>query len=243
VRRCQNIIMPFPATEIPSKDKFDHSFEGWSVWIEPDEQESADIVKEIESLSLKCGGAESGVFPFLPHCTLLYNISSITDDDDVIHDSTEKLEILLYECVDKFREFADKGHDDATHESTWHPPMQLMLIPSSFYYFAYPKHADNGKGFGCVISLILLENTVALQQLHAAVTATFPRDERRSNFVPHMSLVYAPETKATWLQQYTTRDLECNKQVLLKPLCAKYLSLWSTKGQVNEWYRFCRVQL
>jgi hypothetical protein len=29
----------------------------------------------------------------------------------------------------------------------------------------------------------------------------------------------------------------------LKPLCAKYLSLWSTKGQVNEWYRFCRVQL
>eukprot|EP00544_Gedaniella_sp_CCMP2646_P011049 CAMPEP_0202485298 /NCGR_PEP_ID=MMETSP1361-20130828/4169_1 /ASSEMBLY_ACC=CAM_ASM_000849 /TAXON_ID=210615 /ORGANISM="Staurosira complex sp., Strain CCMP2646" /LENGTH=199 /DNA_ID=CAMNT_0049114165 /DNA_START=82 /DNA_END=678 /DNA_ORIENTATION=- len=199
--------MPFTTTtttpEITeSQDKFDHSFEGWSVWIEPDEEESADIAKEIESLSLKCGGAESGVFPFLPHCTLLYNISDMSEK---INDSSEKLmEILLYKCVDKFRESTGKSQDDVTRESsTLHQPsmqlvLLLLLIPTSFYYFAYPKHADNGKGFGCVISLILLENTIALQQLHAAVTATFPQDERQSNFVPHMSLVYAPETKATW---------------------------------------------
>ena len=230
----------FAKTTSATLDKFDHLFEGWSVWIEPDEEESTSIVQEIEYLSVKCGGAEKGVYPFAPHCTLLYNIPPLTDISDESVESKEKLEKLLIKCIDKFRQSTSNGQEDTPDESVHN--QRLQLVPTSFYYFAYPKHADNGKGFGCVISLLILKQTAALHKLHAAVMATFPPDERHSNFVPHVSFVYAPESRAEWLQQYTS-DLKRDKQALLKPFCAKYLSLWSTKGQVNDWYRIARVNL
>jgi len=234
-----------------SSETFDHTFEGWSVWIEPYEKDSVGIVNEIEFLAEQCGGNKCGVHSFVPHCTLLYNLTPITTTDATL--SEQQLgEQLLNKCIDTFRQKCDSetpsGQEDASHTATTiiqqqqQQQQQQHLIPTSFYYFHYPKHADDGKGFGCVISLILLEKTLALQRLHEAVTLVFPPDERQNNFVPHVSLVYAPENMAEWLQQYT-KDLEEAKKDLLCPINAQYLSLWSTQGQIKDWYRIARVEL
>ena len=226
-----------------SSETFLHSFEGWSVWIEPCEEESFDIVKEMEYLATKCGGAVCGVHPFVPHCTLLYNLTPLSIDAEATKEETCR--DLLHKCIDTFRqewnadESIQNDEDDANTVNT----QEMQLIPTDFYYFPYPKHADDGKGFGCVISLLLLEQTSILSRLHQAVTKTFPPDERQANFVPHLSLVYAPENKAKWLQYYTNDTLAKSRRDLLQPLTARYLSLWSTQGQVNNWYRIARVKL
>jgi hypothetical protein len=78
----------------------------------------------------------------------------------------------------------EKSNETATTNEQHH----MQFVPKSFYYFPYPKHADNGKGFGCIISLILLEKMLMLQLLHAAVTTVFPPDEQLDNFVLHLPL-------------------------------------------------------
>lgn len=82
------------------------------------------------------------------------------------------------------------------------------------------------------MSLLLLETNTLLQKL---VSQTFPPDERQDNFVPHVSLVSAPESKAEWLQE-RTKHLQEQRKDLLLPLKARYLSLWSTQGELKDWY-------
>ena len=221
---------------------FNHSFEGWSVWIEPCEKECEGMVKEIEFLAEKCGGADSGMHPFMPHCTLLYNLAPMAD---AVLSKQELGHQMLQQCLDKFRHecspestTCQKNSDQTATANAQH----VQLVPKSFFFFPYPKHADNGKGFGCVISLILLEKTSMLQLLHEAVTFVFPPDERQENFVPHVSLVYAPETTTEWLQEQTL-NMERHQKDLLQPVNARYLSLWSTQGQLHEWYRISRAEL
>lgn len=62
----------------PPSTTFTHLFQGWSVWLEPCETGSDALVQEIQFLSEECGGADCGMHPFLPHCTLLYNIQHPT---------------------------------------------------------------------------------------------------------------------------------------------------------------------
>ena len=58
-----------------SSNKFSHRFSGLSIWIEPDPEQSSQLIEEMEFLRCKCGGIDAGLHRFVPHCTLLYNTS------------------------------------------------------------------------------------------------------------------------------------------------------------------------
>lgn len=217
-----------------TSERFDHSFDGWSVWVEPCPDQSEALVREIELLADQCGGSDCGVHPFVPHCTLLYNVSPLVTKDGL---SKEQMcSDLLNECVVRFQQMTEPNDtQDYSNQG------RVQLCPTSFYYFPYPKHADNGLGFGCAISMILLERTRALQMLYESVRTVFPPDEREE-FIPHVSLVYAPESRGEWLRSLTSNMNE-ERIDLLRPFRARYLSLWSTQGEISDWRRICRVEL
>jgi 2'-5' RNA ligase len=205
-------------TTIPSGPTvFDHTFDGWSIWLEPDDDH--DVHAECSKLCQECGGPDVGVHPFDPHVTMLYNFPK---DALKKEDQQEVLETIKNRCAESF---------------------PLMMTPTDFYHFHYPKSADDGKGFGCVISMLLFDKSEWLQRLHKTIQETYPTDEREGKFTPHMSLVYAPESQHKWLQDYTDGTLKETRRDLLQPFRARYLSLWSTQGSTKEWYRITRVQL
>lgn len=193
---------------------FDHVFSGWSVWLE---FENDAMEHEINRLAEHCGGADAGVRPFPPHLTMLYNFPTGNPDDQ---------EAILKTVADSL-----EGSGD------------LTLTPTDFCFFHYPKEADDGKGFGCVISMILFDKPEWLTNLHSKVKIAFPSDERQTRFTPHLSLVYAPEAKSKWLGKYTQKVLEKERQDLLEPITPRYLSVWSTDGTTDQWHRIARVEL
>mmetsp|Transcript_20756 Transcript_20756/g.30672 ORF Transcript_20756/g.30672 Transcript_20756/m.30672 type:complete len:284 (+) Transcript_20756:185-1036(+) len=130
-----------------------------------------------------------------------------------------------------------------------------LLKPESFYFFPYPKEADNGKGFGCVIPLLLLETTSLLQSLHDIVCNVFPPDERHrkelekrdeipneGKFIPHMALCYAPEIYHDELEKYVN-TLKSTRNDLLGCLETGFLSVWSTDGGLADWTLIARIEL
>mmetsp|Transcript_50346 Transcript_50346/g.151616 ORF Transcript_50346/g.151616 Transcript_50346/m.151616 type:complete len:244 (-) Transcript_50346:283-1014(-) len=227
---------------------FDHEFSGLSVWLEPCPDEVASLIDEMESLSRQCGGPSRGLHNFAPHCTLLYNIANPFESAEAVsrRDADPQLgsqidltflgKHLLDDCI---REFEKRG-------GLSDPTVAKTLDPKSFFYFEYPKAADDGRGFGCVISMLLLENNNYLQTLHESAAAVFPPDERHSkskgSFIPHMAMVYAPECEAGFLER-RTKGMERTCRHLLKPLSAKYLTLWSTGGKLEDWYKIAQVEL
>jgi hypothetical protein len=256
---------------------------------------------------MKCGGSEAGQYSFVPHCTLLYNTSlhdddtgcADGDDDDgnSCDEQTKKQrqgEAMLRQCLEEYQKqiaAADTTttltNDGQQKTQTNNIGKQLQLIPTSQYYFPYPKTADNGKGFGCCISLLILETTPQLKLLHDIVRKRFPPDERhgddddnndedddggdcnddnsnkeegggveeQARFRPHMALVYAPEDQENvtngFLKQYTEQsDEEKRYEAWILPKeqsrvgwNAKHLSIWSTKGTLDEWYPICKLDL
>ena len=252
----------------------DHKFSGWSLWLEPCSHETSEIRNEMKKLTQLCGGIKSSP-PFELHCTLLYNF----DPPHHLTDQTEKEEYgnqLLTKCWNLYNERSNGGDDCASN--------RILLNPTSYYYFPYPKEADGGKGFGCVISLMILEKTQELSCLHQAALQTFPPDERHCNkneqsnvvstrqeevatnddncaernkkkvvnvevdqteagkFIPHMALVYAPEIYGEALKS-KTEELTKEKSQSLRPYMGKYLSLWSTEGEIKDWYVIARLTL
>mmetsp|Transcript_4113 Transcript_4113/g.6545 ORF Transcript_4113/g.6545 Transcript_4113/m.6545 type:complete len:180 (-) Transcript_4113:589-1128(-) len=179
------------------------------------------------------------------------------------------------------------------------------MIPTRSYYFPYPKTADDGKGFGCCISLLLLETTPRLKCLQEVVKGVFPPDERHGNgdgngneeveFKPHVALIYAPENHDNvtngWLEERTSETerekrysnwISSNRNgrypseknnkgtiigtnnnessgtttetmeeggeetaatVAAAAWDAKYLSVWSTEGTLDEWFPIAKVDL
>jgi 2'-5' RNA ligase len=172
-----------PSSQVaPTNVKFSHAFSGISVWLEPDEAQTSSLTKEMEYLMHRCGGHDAGVYRFAPHCTLLYNTSfplknrqEVEQNDGDAFDSHRKImqqqegEEFLSKCLAEYYTRASKGSET---------PSNIQLTPTSHYYFPYPKTADNGKGFGCVISLLILETTPELQLLHEVMKTMFPPDER-----------------------------------------------------------------
>ncbi len=192
-----------------AKNKFDHIFEGYSVWLEPCPTDAREIIAQMEILASQCGGVEQGAHPFPPHCTLLYNFDSSTFKESMTHDeekNTTKDEsalqrdhgqiglMMLESCIQKYQqqEHDDLENHDDTIDNTKISPKPILrnlqckrsndltiyLNPTDFYFFPYPKHADNGRGFGCVISMLLLEKNQNLQRLQFIVSQMFPPDER-----------------------------------------------------------------
>jgi len=254
-----------------TKNVFNHQFEGYSVWLEPCQDEALQIIQEMNVLSTTCGGQKRGTHPFALHCTLLYNFNPIMLDnskyndcsdygsdvldkisDDYEQDNRSSLykdigSKLLHQCVDQYNQTLQQNNKVI-------PTTHLELNPTDFYFFSYPKEADNNRGFGCVISMLLLEKNHNLEHLHNIVSKVFPLDERHGRkdetheskneaFRPHMALVYAPEIYHDSLKQYTEETLKISKSHLLKPIKAKYLSLWSTKGTLKDWKLIARVGL
>jgi hypothetical protein len=127
-------------------------------------------------------------------------------------------------------------------------------------YFHYPVEADDGKGFGCVIALLVIERQSWLIDLYEACQTVFGRDEQRppDNFLPHLSLVYAPESKGRGIKSYVERKQQHQQQQQQElpdewefddcdeeqqPSVAKYLSMWSTQGTIDQWYRIAKIEL
>ena len=307
--------------------QFSHVFSGISVWLEPDPSQTYLLAKEMGVLAEKFGGRDSGVHRFMPHCTLLYNTSfpssgggrsQIIESNGEFEDGGEMRrrlvgEDILRKCLSEYRCLLD-DRNIAQNE----PPV-IKLIPTSPYYFPYPKMADNGKGFGCAISLLILETSPGLELLQNVVKKSFPPDERhgggRGNvqntatseeehdeccdraleedvelFRPHITLIYAPEQHEHvtdgWLEDYTTKmDVramrfshgvnadECDsnsgnvaaesydiaiaaaedanathqdermQQRSPASWNARYISIWSTEGTLDEWFSIAKLDL
>jgi len=316
----------------PTTAKFLHRFSGISVWIEPDPSQTSLLLEEMDYLMQKCGGREAGMHMIVPHCTLLYNTSFPCGDgllgsdlcgnssDDCREKDAKRLqqqqgEDLLRQCLTeycKLNQQNDVPTETAYTEIPTNNMPQIKMIPTSHYYFPYPKTADNGRGFGCAISLLILETTPELKSLQESVKKTFPPDERHGGgsdkeheshqpqnddgeplqedveFRPHMALIYAPENHENvtngWLEDHTV-EMEEEKHFLqwtsTMGVCgsissnfdnvngngmydaskeidkkqekqskhnniswdAKYLSVWSTEGTLDEWFRIAKLDL
>ena len=265
--------MSTDSADPPTQDEgpsFDHIFSGYSVWLEPQLDDAALFRSAMADLSRKCGGPSRGCHEFEPHCTLLYNIKTLprqrrlifgsNDDKLEEEDEGEAGERLLRECLREFRRSmadADADGDDNSKrdcpsevESTAKEPLAhiLQLKAMSHYYFPYPIDADEGLGFGCLIPLLLLDKTPGLQALHGATAAVFPSDERHrragGTFRPHMALVYAPESER-WLEKWTAEaaSTAVEGRGLLGGMRAGCLSVWKTKGTIDEWRQVAKVDL
>lgn len=153
--------------------QFTHVFSGWSIWIEPtSESDSAkNVTAEMKTMADKCGGEGNGVYFFAPHCTLLYNFNASRlvelDGNEGLSDR-EIGKKMLQECRHLYHHHREGRSDDDGDETIIDNEMQAgankntsppNLIPTSFHFFPYPKEADNGKGFACVIPFLLLLNT------------------------------------------------------------------------------------
>ncbi|KAL9179270.1 hypothetical protein ACHAXT_008560 [Thalassiosira profunda] len=266
-----------PTAPSSSAAKFAHAFSGISVWLEPDPSQTSLLVKEMEHMRQRCGGVEAGMHELVPHCTLLYNTSfpnvdrcSLQNKSDVKSQRQQGVE-LLRRCLELYRSRRNDCTSPSSSEMSCNTA-NLKLRPTSHFYFPYPKSADNGKGFGCAISLLILETTPELSALHDVVKRVFPPDERHSGasegsdgnsnaegvkFQPHVALVYAPEGHESvlsgWLEE-RTKQLENEKRYLQwtsnangtaaeAAWDAKYLSVWLTEGPLEEWYPIAKVDL
>eukprot|EP00553_Chaetoceros_curvisetus_P008262 CAMPEP_0204628036 /NCGR_PEP_ID=MMETSP0717-20131115/14805_1 /ASSEMBLY_ACC=CAM_ASM_000666 /TAXON_ID=230516 /ORGANISM="Chaetoceros curvisetus" /LENGTH=278 /DNA_ID=CAMNT_0051644479 /DNA_START=22 /DNA_END=858 /DNA_ORIENTATION=- len=249
---------------------FNHHFSGYSIWIEPCTHDAKHILEEMKGLeTLLCNGEKNKNevhYSFMPHCTVLYNfdpseleklsdetmmVGNIENDvnrDQRVEDVGRK---MLLECLDIYRskEASTSSNRSSSSSSTTTTTSSIELIPTDFYFFPYPKEADGGKGFGCVIPLLMLECTTQLETLHSAVKQVFPKDERHANegsrFIPHMALSYAPESYEDELRRYTEDVLKVDekKQILLNKMKGSYLSLWSTEGQLKDWRPIVKVSI
>ena len=324
------------------RSTFDHEFEGYSVWLEPCPNDAKDIIKAMQNLSVQCGGSKSGTHPFALHCTLLYNFNpdrlipvKVNNDNNGDKEGImnhEELGLKMLEsCVEQYKDsiveklrYKMNPTDSSSYNQNNNQKMKIDLNPTDFYFFPYPKHADDGRGFGCVISMLLLEKNENLELIQQIVSEIFPPDERhgknqntitntnsssgshdadskvkeendeelndtkkeintndgrddtqsyhdtttssssslsssssttkttkstetKGNFIPHMALVYAPEiyhdSLKTTTQQIKEEEESKSTNAFTKPLQAKYLSLWSTKGKLQDWKLICRVDL
>mmetsp|Transcript_36507 Transcript_36507/g.88480 ORF Transcript_36507/g.88480 Transcript_36507/m.88480 type:complete len:260 (-) Transcript_36507:3069-3848(-) len=211
------------------KSKFDHVFSGLSIWLEFEANE--DVKDQMKKLKQSCGGEECGVYSFFPHVTILYNLEKKKADASPIIDA----ETTLKECWKQFAAKDDKVDNNEEEDGTTakEETSSNKLSASDWMYFHYPKSADNGKGFGCSISLLLIEKSPWLEKLHKVCAEAFGHGER-DKFIPHLSLVYAPEDREELLVEYTERQRK-KGLFLNEPLVVRYLSLWSTEGRICDW--------
>ena len=209
--------------------RFDHQFEGWSVWLEFGDPEQDNqlqgsdkkhnaVVAELNHLMdrMRCVAfqqlpEEEAIrkhkFPL--HMTLLYNFDLLenhTNDascDDLPAQQEEETAVahrLLCQCRDRIA-LGERSRQRRRHG--------VKLQPQKWFTFDYPKTADHGKGFGAAVSLLLVEKDRELQQWHDTVRSVFPPDERHQehsiSFTPHLSMVYAPQQSLQRLTAITDR--------------------------------------
>lgn len=190
---------------------------------------------------------------------MLYNVSPDNirrmHADEQKHLGNKALEDLLIQLLEqvkgqflKHADVVNGGRDTSEENGSGSGASSVMITPTDFFYFPYPKTADNGKGFGCLILMLLLEKGYLLELLHKIIVDVFPGDERHAEeggqFQPHMALCYAPEYN-TWLEDEKIRmeEDEDLRSVFLSSMRGHYLSLWKTEGLVREWECIHKVEL
>jgi 2'-5' RNA ligase len=180
---------------------------------------------------------------FVPHVTLLYNIEQFENPLELMEECLNqyKLNQSQKPNVVQLQRQRETTNANSDEEEDADGMSQPTIIPYNWYYMHYPKYADNGNGFGCSISLLLIKTSRWLEELQQACQETLGPDERRK-FVPHVSMVYAPEEREASLQAYT-REQQKLQTFLNRPFRAKYLSLWSTQGRLQNWYRIAKIAL
>ena len=201
----------------------------------------------MNELADKCGGKECGLTSFAPHVTLLYNIrleDTASNDgcrngggmkrDGAGDAATTRAYDLLRRCLREYERHVDSSEP-------------IPMNATRYYYFPYPTSADGGRGFGCVISMLLIEKSSQLQALHDAATAVFPPDERHGeaggSFQPHMALVYAPEQCGKELKRWTDNKDTMERDDQISLMKAQKLSIWCTEGSIDKWYRVASLEL
>ena len=201
----------------------------------------------MNELAEKCGGKECGLTSFAPHVTLLYNIrleDTASNDgsrngggmkrDGVGDATTARACDLLRRCLREYERHVDSSEP-------------IPMNATRYYYFPYPNSADGGRGFGCVISMLLIEKNRQLQALHDAATAVFPPDERHGeaggSFQPHMALVYAPEQCGKELKRWTYNKDTTERDDQISLMKAQTLSIWKTEGTLDKWFRVASLEL
>ena len=232
---------------LPSDGVFDHHFSGYSLWLEP--FASRPLLDIMNELADKCGGEECGLTSFAPHVTLLYNIrleDTASNDgsrtsngggmkrDGVGDAATTRAIDLLRRCLREYERLEDSSEP-------------IPMNATRYYYFPYPKSADGGRGFGCVISMLLIENNKQLQAIHDAAKTVFPPDERHGeaggSFQPHMALVYAPEQCGKELERWTDNKDAMERNDRISLMKAQTLSIWRTEGKIDNWNRVASLEL
>lgn len=219
-----------------------HKFSGYSIWLEP--EQTSPLNDEVKRLAYECNSRIDGsAHTFAPHCTLLYNLT--------LEDEVQGVR-LLHEARHDFRKVLAKGCNSLEKEGVVLEEFskeKLKVCPTHFFYFPYPKSADNGRGFGCVIVMLILESSQLLCKLQHIVARIFPSDERHgegAKFQPHMALCYAAEEHSSFLRDEYSRlssENSPSSKTLLMPFCGKYVSLWKTEGEIHEWKLVAKIEL
>lgn len=274
------------AIDDESEPKFTFEFKGVSIWLELDESDSEKyqaVIDEFQTLASEpC---------FDCHATVLYNM-----DAELLHNGDpDYLQRKLEEVVAKL------------------PSKYILLTPKRLLYFPYPRTADDGQGFGCLMPFFQMSLSPTLVSLFETVKNNFPPDERhgkgvpmrrcksmndlsvldayrgedrdviRQNmsnleedpvepvnhdnstanhpltkkgrsgsfhslqggkaYTPHLSIAYLDMNRTDIMNEGVCERLVEGRPELMKPVRAKYLSAWWTKGQVKDWRRICKVQL
>ena len=228
---------------LPSDGCFDHQFSGFSLWLEP--FSSRPLQDTMNELADKCGGKECGLTSFAPHVTLLYNIrleDTASSDgcrngmkrDGAGDAATTQAYDLLRRCLREYERHVDSSEP-------------IPMNATRYYYFPYPKSEDDGRGFGCVISMLLIEKNRQLQAFHDAAKTVFPPDERHGeaggSFQPHMALVYAPEQCGKELERWTDNKDTTERDDQISLMKAQTLSIWKTEGTLDKWFRVASLEL
>lgn len=145
--------------------RFDHHFEGWSVWLDLEERDDENVAQLrclMDQMRCTAFQKEASKHEFPLHMTLLYNFDLIVPDDDCLSEE-EAAHRLLIHCSKRIRQTAPAATD-------------VQLQPKEWFTLDYPKSADNGRGFGAAVGLLILEKT---PEPRLRTTAIAPNVENR----------------------------------------------------------------
>jgi len=141
--------------KVPSP-RMDYEFTGVSIWLELDAEDEPPIQAQIDRYQ---GLGNEPLFPV--HATVLYSMDeALLDGGD-----EEFMRNRLQMVVDSL------------------PTKLIFLTPKRLVYFLYPKTADNGNGFGCLMPFFLIKPSPPLVQLFEKCKDHFPPDERHGGRV------------------------------------------------------------
>ena len=178
-------------------------------------------------------------------------------------------EFLLRQCYEEYRKQTTVLTSSEIHQND----MLQLIPDSHFYFpYPKTADSGRGFGC-CISLIILrttpqlqvlhdiVRKSFPPDERHGDNKDDEEMEKQEPRFRPHMALVYAPEDHENvvngWLKKYTEQSEQekrytkwipveqdrTNKSEVSIGWNAKYLSLWSTNGTVDEWYPIVKLDL